>query len=235
VIAPVRVVDVEGNRIDPADLNPQGGPVAFDTSQIVAHSDSFQALVQGNVMGGQTTKVVLAGDSIVYTENTTIGGFQQRSTVVLNRDLSMRHTSQTGNVQNQQTSIDLAYSNGRVKGQATSPSPNGTPRAVAVDTTVPAGTIDDNALALLLAALPLQPGKTFHLNVFSSGDGATKVVSVKVGAIEQVKVPAGTIAAYRLEMEGMQLPLVMHVSQQKPRRIVRIAPTGAPLVFELVK
>ena len=235
VIAPVRIVDVEGNRIDPADLNPQGGPVAFDTSQIVAHSDSFQALVQGNVMGGQTTKVVLAGDSIVYTENTTIGGFQQRSTVVLNRDLSMRHTSQTGNVQNQQTSIDLAYSNGRVKGQATSPSPNGTPRAVAVDTTVPAGTIDDNALALLLAALPLQPGKTFHLNVFSSGDGTTKVVSVKVGSIEQVKVPAGTIAAYRLEMEGMQLPLVMHVSQQKPRRIVRIAPTGAPLVFELVK
>ena len=235
VIAPVRIVDVEGNRIDPADLNPRGGPVAFDTSQIVAHSDSFQALVQGNPMGGQLTRVAIAGDSIVYTESTTIGGFQQRSTVVLNRDLSMRRTSQTGNVQNQQTSIELAYGNGRVKGQATSPSPTGTPRAVAVDTTVPAGTIDDNALALLLTALPLQQGKTFHLNVFSSGDGTTKVVSVKVGGIEQVQVPAGTMPAYRLELSGMQLPLVMHVSQQKPRRIVRIAPTGAPLVFELVK
>jgi len=33
----------------------------------------------------------------------------------------------------------------------------------------------------------------------------------------------------------MQLPVVMHVSQQAPRRLIRIAPTGAPVVFELVK
>lgn len=235
VIAPVRIVDIEGNRINPADLNPTGGPVAFDTTQILARSDSFQALVQGNAMGGQATKVALSGDSIIYTENTVIGGFQQRSTVILNRDLTMRRTEQTGTVQNQQTSIQLAYSGGRVKGNATSPSPTGTPRSVAVDTTVPAGTIDDNALTMLLTALPLESGKTFHLNVFSSGDGATKVVSVKVGGVEQVVVPAGTISAYRLELAGMQLPLVIHVSQQKPRRIVRIAPTGAPIVFELVK
>jgi zinc protease len=234
-IAPVRVVDIAGNRIDPADLNPKGGPVAFDTSQIIARSDSFQALVQGNKLGGQATKVAPTADSIVYTESTAIGGFQQRSTVILNRDLTMRRAEQTGNVQGQQTSIQLAYSGGRVKGSATSPSPTGTPRSVAVDTTVPTGTIDDNALTLLLTALPLEQGKTFNLNVFSSGDGVTKVVSVKVGGVEQVVVPAGTIPAYRLDLAGMQLPLVIHVSQEKPRRIVRIAPTGAPLVFELVK
>jgi hypothetical protein len=97
------------------------------------------------------------------------------------------------------------------------------------------GTIDDNALALLLTALPLEAGKAFTLNVFSSGDGVAKVVTVKVGAVENVQVPAGTFPAYRLELAGMQLPLVMHVTQQAPRRLVRIAPTGAPLVFELVK
>jgi len=73
------------------------------------------------------------------------------------------------------------------------------------------------------------------LNVFSSGDGTTKVVTIKVAALENVVVPAGTFPAYRLELAGMQLPLVMHVTQQAPRRLVRIAPTGAPLVFELVK
>lgn len=235
VIAPVRLVDIDGNTINPADLNPTGGPVAFDTSQIVARSDSFRAVVQGNVLGGQVTTVQRSGDSIVYTESTAIGGFQQRSTVVLNRDLSMRRTEQTGTVQNQQTRIELTYSGGRVKGTAMSPQPTGTPLSVAVDTTVPAGTIDDNVLTLLLTALPLEQGKTFHMNVFSSGDGATKLVSVKVGAVEQVVVPAGTISAFRLDLAGMQLPLVVHVSQQAPRRIVRIAPTGAPLVFELVK
>jgi zinc protease len=236
VIAPVRLVDIDGNAMNPGDLNPTGGPVAFDMSQIVARSDSFQALVQGNPYGGQATKVELSGDSIVYTESTAIGaGFLQRSTVVLNRDLSMRRTDQTGTVQNQQTHTVLSYGGGRVKGTAMSPQQGGSPRSVAVDTIVPAGTIDDNALALVLTALPLEQGKTFHLNVFSSGDGTAKVVSVKVGGVEQVVVPAGTFAAYRLDLTGMQLPLVMHVSQQAPRRIVRIAPTGTPIVFELVK
>ena len=234
-IAPVRLVDVAGKAIDPAELNPKGGPVAFDRSQIVARSDSFHALVQGNVFGGQVAKVDVMGDSIVYTEATTIGQFQQQSRVVLNGDLSMRRTDQTGTVQGQHTEIHLNYADGRVKGTSMTPQPGGTPKSITVDTTVPAGTIDDNALALLLSALPLEQGKTFNLNVFSTGEGTTKVVSVKVAAFENVAVPAGTFPAYRLELSGMQLPLVMHVTQQAPRRIVRIAPTGAPLVFELVK
>ncbi len=233
-IAPIRLADIQGNAMDPAQLNPTGGPVAFDRSQVVARSDSFQALVQGNVLGGQTAKVVLDGDSIVYSESTVIGQFQQLSTVVLNSDLSIRRTDQTGLVQGQHTEIHLTYGGGRVKGTSQSPQPGG-PRAITVDTTVAAGAIDDNALAVLLPALPLAQGKTFNLNVFSSGEGATKVVSVKVAAIENVVVPAGTFPAYRLELSGMQLPIVMHVTQQAPRRLVRVAPTGAPIVFELVK
>ena len=233
-IAPIRLADIGGNAMDPAQLNPTGGPVAFDRSQVVARSDSFQALVQGNVLGGQTAKVVLDGDSIVYSESTVIGQFQQLSTVVLNSDLSIRRTDQTGLVQGQHTEIHLTYAGGRVKGTSQSPQPGG-PRTITVDTTVAAGAIDDNALAVLLPALPLAQGKTFNLNVFSSGEGATKVVSVKVAAIENVVVPAGTFPAYRLELSGMQLPIVMHVTQQAPRRLVRVAPTGAPIVFELVK
>jgi len=234
-IAPVRLVDIAGRPIDPAELNPTGGPVALDRSQIVAHSDSFQALVQGTVYGEQISKVEISGDSIVYTEATIIGPFQQRSTVVLNADLTMRRTNQTGMVQGQQTEIHLTYADGRVKGTAMAPQPTGTPKTIAVDTTAPPGTIDDNALGVLLAALPLDQAKTFNLNVFSSGEGASKVVTVKVAGIENVTVPAGTFPAYRLELTGMQLPVVMHVTQQAPRRLVRIAPTGAPLVFELVK
>jgi len=234
-IAPVRMVDIEGKPMDPGELNPTGGPVALDRSQIVARSDSFQALVQGNVYGAQTAKVTTAGDSIVYTESTAIGPLQQQSTVVLNSDLSMRRTDQTALVQGQHTEIHLTFADGRVKGTSQTPQPGAVPKTITVDTTVAPGTIDDNALAVLLPALPLEPGKTFNLNVFSSGEGTTKVVSVKVAGVENVVVPAGTFPAYRLELSGMQLPLVMHVTQQAPRRLVRIAPTGAPLVFELVK
>ena len=228
----MRLVDVSGNPEDPAQLNPMvsAAPVAFDRGQIVARSDSFQALVQGKAFGSQVGKVDVTADSIVYTELTNIGGaFQQRSTVVVNADLSMRRSDQTSTVQSQQTETHLAYANGRVTGTSMSPQPNGTPKSITVDTTVTPATIDDNALSVFLPALPLEPGKTFNLSVFSSGDGVTKTVSVKVGAIENVAVPAGTFPAYRLELSGMQLPIVMHVTQQAPRRV----PHGVTLIGRL--
>ena len=234
-IAAVRIVDIDGSPIDPAQLNPTGGPVAFDKSQLVARSDSFQALVQGNVLGAQTGVVTMSGDSISYTESLTIGPIQQQSTVVLNGDLSPRRTDQTSTVQGQHAEIHLTYSNGRVKGTSQTPRPGSTVKSINVDTTIAAGTIDDNALPLLVLALPLEVGKTFNLNVFSSGEGITKVVTVKVAGIETVQVPAGNLPSYRLEIAGMQLPVVMYVTQQTPRRLVRIAPTGMPIVLELVK
>ena len=235
-IAPVRLVAIDGTPMDPAELNPTGGPVAFDRAQLVARSDSFQALVQGNPFGAQTTNVEVTADSIVFTESTTLGTLvQQRTTVVLNADLTMRRSDQSGTVQTQQSEIHLTYAGGRVKGSAVSPQPTGTPKTTAIDTTVAPGTIDDNALGLLLPALPFAEGKTFNLSVFSSGEGATKVVTVKVAGKENITVPAGTFSAYRLELSGMQLPVVMHVSTASPRRLLRVAPTGAPLVFQLVK
>ena len=236
-IAPVRLVDIDGKPMTAADLNPVGGPVAFDMSQIVARTDSFQALLQGNPFGAQVTNIRVRGDTIVFTEATNLGTFvQQLTTVELSAtDLATRRSDQAGTVQNQQTKIHLVYANGRVKGSAIVPQASGTPKTVAVDTTVPAGAIDDNALSLAVQALPLAEGKSFSLNVFSSGEGVTKVATIKVTGVENVTVPAGTFSAYRLEISGMQLPVVMHVSTESPRRLLRIAPVGAPLVFELVK
>ncbi|MDP3909011.1 MAG: hypothetical protein Q8Q14_01345 [Gemmatimonadales bacterium] len=65
--------------------------------------------------------------------------------------------------------------------------------------------------------------------------GVGKVMTVTVAGVETVTVPAGTFTAYRLELEGMQLPVVIHVSTTTPRRVLRISPTGAPIVFQLVK
>jgi predicted Zn-dependent peptidase len=238
-IAPVRLVDVDGHPMAPADLNPTGGPVAFDRSQIVARSDSFEAVFQGTPYGALVTSVQMAGDSIVFTETTTIGPgpvMQQRTTAVLSgADLAMRRADQSGAVQGQKSEIHLVYAEGRVKGSAVVPQVAGPPKTIAVDTTVAAGAIDDNVLSMIVPALPLAEGKSFSLNVFSSGEGVTKVATIKVAGVENVTVPAGTFSAYRLEVSGMQLPVVMYVTTESPRRLLRIAPVGAPLVFQLVK
>ncbi|HEY3279254.1 MAG TPA: pitrilysin family protein [Gemmatimonadales bacterium] len=236
-IAPVRLVDIDGKPIDPATLHPVAGPVEFDRAQIVARRDSFEAILQGKPFGTQVTTVQVAPDSVVYTESTTLGAMvQQQTTVVINgADLAMRRTDQTGTVQAQRSEIHLTYAGGRVVGTALAPQGSGTPRSTDVDAAAVPGLVDDNALNVLIPALALAEGKSFNLSVFSSGEGVTKTLTVKVAGVEDITVPAGKFNAYRLELSGMQIPVVMHVSTESPRRLLRIAPVGAPLVFQLVK
>ncbi len=236
-LAPVRLTDLDGQPMTPADLRPTAGVPGLDRSQIVSRTDSFRIMVQGNPLGVQVNAIRVTPDSLVYTERSNIGAFvEQHSTAVLDpSDLSMRAMDQAGSAQGQKIEAHLVYGGGRVKGAVTQPQPGGTARSFTVDTTVAPGTYDDNALALVLAALPLESGKTHNLNVFASGEGVSRIFSVKVSGPESVTVPAGTFQAYRLDVTGGQAPLVIHVTTETPRRIVRLEPVGTPIVVELVK
>lgn len=232
-IAPVRIVDAEGKALAADDLSPKASPLAVDPAQLVSRSDSFRVLVQGNPFGTQVSTLV--ADSGLYREETNIGGFVQQSTRVLfNPDWTVREVHQAGTIQGTALKTDLVYADGRVKGTAMAPQPNAPPKSLTIDTTVVAGTIDDNALTVLTPALPLEAGKTFNVHMFVSGQGTAVPVTIKVNAPESVTVPAGTFEAYRIDVTGSQ-PLTFWVTTAAPRRLVKLAPTGSPLVLELVK
>jgi len=52
---------------------------------------------------------------------------------------------------------------------------------------------------------------------------------------EPVTVPAGTFEVFRVSVTGGSVPLVLYVTQETPRRVVRLEAVGQPLVIELVK
>jgi hypothetical protein len=104
-----------------------------------------------------------------------------------------------------------------------------------VDTTLAAGTYDEGALHVIVPALALAPDKSVNVNVFSGDAGRAGVMQFKVSGIDTVTVPAGTFAAYRVVVSGGQGTVLMHLTQQTPRRIVRIEFVGTPISFELVK
>ncbi|OLC05832.1 MAG: hypothetical protein AUH42_06700 [Gemmatimonadetes bacterium 13_1_40CM_70_11] len=237
-IAPVRLVDVDGKPLTPDDLHPHGGAVALDRSQIVARRDSFAILANGNSVGSLVTTVDRSADTIVYTERTTIAvaGIDQTATVTLDAaTLDVRRVDQVGSMMGLKPETHLTYTAGRVKGHASAPQPDRTLKSMDIDTTVAPGTIDDNVVSALLPALPLEPGKTVSLNVFTSRDGALKVLTVKVGQPEAVTVPAGTFQAYRLDVSGGEAPLTIYISTLAPRRMVKTEVVGTPLQFVLVK
>jgi zinc protease len=237
-IAPVRIVDVDGTPMTAADLHPKAEMPPLDRAQIVTRTDSFQVVVRDQVLGSMTTSIVAAADSLVYHEATTIAGgaVQQQTTVRFNpSDLTVQSVDQTGSAQGQASETHLTYGDGRVQGKATTPQPTGTPTTAAIDTTIAPGTYDDNALNLILPAMPLDAGRTFTLGVFASGKGQTQIMQVKVANGDTVTVPAGTFQTWRLDISGGQVPIAMYVAKDTPRRIVKIEFVGAPFVFELVK
>jgi predicted Zn-dependent peptidase len=237
-IAPVRIVDVDGKPLKPEDLKAPTGTPTLDHAQIVTRADSFQIVIQGTPNGALTSRTLVSADSIVYQESTVIAGgmVQQGTTVHFNpADLAVTKVDQTGRVQGQPAEIHLTYGAGRVKGTSTTPQPGGASATLQIDTTVTAGTYDDNALSFVLPALPLADGRSFALNVFESGKGITQVMQIKVSDGGSVTVPAGSFPVFRLDITGGQVPTAFYVTRDTPRRIVKIELVGAPFVFELVK
>jgi hypothetical protein len=88
---------------------------------------------------------------------------------------------------------------------------------------------------VLLPALPLEAGKSLPVSMFVEGQARVVAVTLKVGAAEKVTVPAGEFDAYRVEMTGGPQPLTLWVTTATPRRVVKVEPTGQPVVIELVK
>jgi len=231
-------VDGDGNPLTPAELSPKAAPVALDPAQLASHTDSSRVLFQGNPVGASVSALRRTADSLVYTEQSNLGGgaFQQTVTLVLDpADGSSRHLDRVTIQQGQRSEAHLTYSGGRVKGRSAMAQQDGTTKPFDIDTVLPPGTIDEDAVPFSVPAFPLESGKTFTVSFFSPSDGAVKLLTFKVGAQESVVVPAGTFQAYHIAVTGSRVPFVMYVSTTAPRRLVRTEYVGQPLVVELVK
>jgi zinc protease len=230
-IAPVHLVDPEGNSLSIEALSQKPSHVALDPNQIVARRDSFVVMIQGKPLGWQVAAITRQGDSVRYREETQIGTLIQQTTEVqMTAGAEMVETHQTGKARGQDTRIDLKYSGGRVKGDAVVAGPKG-PQSFTVDTTVPAGVLDDNSIQGLLPAFPWAPKAKWTLEVFGSGENRVKTLQLSVLGTEQVTVPAGTFEVYRAQLSGADQAVNFLITTALPHRIVKIQIVGAPIEF----
>ncbi|HEV2751474.1 MAG TPA: insulinase family protein [Gemmatimonadales bacterium] len=237
-LAPVRVVDVDGKPLTPADLTPPAAPVALDPRQFVPHTDSSRVLLQGNPAGFTVSEVRRSGDSLAYAERSNLAGgvFQQQTTVLLNpTDGSVQQVDQETTQQGQKAETHLTYRGGRVKGSSASPQQDGSVKRFDIDTTLPPGTMDENAVPFLVPALPLASGKSFTLTFFTPSENAIKTLTFKVTGPASITVPAGSFQAYQIDVTGSRLPFTMYVSTDSLRKVVKTEFVGQPFVVELVK
>ncbi|HSE68706.1 MAG TPA: hypothetical protein VLB12_17065, partial [Gemmatimonadales bacterium] len=233
-IAPIALVGPDGTALTPADLEPKTAVLQLDSTLLVPRKDSLLVVAQGRTVGVQVSTLERSADGLLYTETTNIGNVISQTTKV-SMDLGgrMRNLAQTGTMRGQDTKIDLAYSPGKVKGSAHVLGPNG-PMNLAVDTIVPAGILDDNALQALLPALNWAPNVRWTIPVFASGQNRVRTLTLTVRATGTVSVPAGSFQAYMADLEGDNQKVTFYISVDPPHRLLRLTVAGTPLEFVAV-
>ena len=235
---PIRIVDVEGKPLTEADLSPRASSITWAPDRIAPASYTYRVVVQGNAMGDGTRTIVRGtanGRPVLQVFGTTnIGGMvrQADTTTVDAQTLAPVSVRQSGSVQGQATFLRVDYDGTHVRGQARVPGPGGL-HDLTIDTTVAAGTLDDNQLELMLLALPLAANARFNLPVFLSGEGHGQVMTVTVTGEDSVTVPAGSFPCWRLEMTGGPQGMTFYVTKSAPYAVVKYEMVGMPVAFEL--
>lgn len=168
-IAPLTIVDVDGKPVAAADLEVRAGGPAIDASKLVAASDSFTVLVQGQVFGFQASSLTRGADGWTYTERSQLATIiQQTTTVTFGADLTMRRTEQTGRLQGQEMGVRITYAGGKASGEGNVPGAQGMEPVRFTDVTVPAGVVDENVASVFLPYLAWGPDARHTINVLTS-------------------------------------------------------------------
>lgn len=234
-IAPVKIVGVDGESLKPEDLTVKASALNVDANALVAQSDSFAVLLNGNPIGTQVSSLSKTANGWTWRETTAIpmAGVQQTTTLTFSAALEMQELHQTGTQGGQAAKIDIVYAGGRAKGKSTTPSQTG-PKTIDVDAEMPKGAVDDNAIAPLVQVMKWSAGAKIPVAAFVSGKGALAPMSLNVVGEEKVKVAAGEFDAWKVELAGGEQPATFYVAKVNPR-ILKIAVVGMPLTFERVK
>jgi hypothetical protein len=222
-----------------ADLAPVTSAVSFVPGRVAAGTFQYRVMVQGNAFGTETRTVARAqeGGRDVWqvTSETSLGPIlhQVDTTVIDATTLAPVRVRQSGTQAGQQVFVRLDYAGGRVRGQAHALGRGG-PHDVTVDTTVAAGVLDDNEIAVMSLALPFAAGAHWTLPVFAGGKGEVLSMTFAVVGEESVTVPAGTFACWKLDIQGGDSGITLYIAKENPA-IVKLEIQGAPVAFELTQ
>lgn len=213
----------------------QSRPFGTDAAALVPHRDSFTVLVRATPLGFRTVELDRVRTGWRYVDVTQIGAFVlQRTELDLDHAGAVHQVMQGGQVQGIDIRTSLEYRRGRAVGVTVVPS-GGKAVTVPVDTPVPAGTIDDNAIPLYLSALEWGSDTAWTFPAFVSGENALHTMRLHVTDSATVEVPAGRFVTWVAELDGGPTAVRFFVTRAPPHRLVREELVGTPIEFVLVQ
>ncbi|HYJ78349.1 MAG TPA: DUF3108 domain-containing protein [Longimicrobiaceae bacterium] len=187
---------------------------------------AYQVRIGGNAAGTQTVALARDGDAWARTVTLQMGPVRQTIVTKFGADFApISYTERAeGPVPGDAT---IEVTGGRYRGQAHLPPQMGGDRTY--DAEASAGSRLDGTDEAILAAAQLAQGQTLTIPLFNTITGAIDSVTYTVQALEPVTVPAGTFPAFRVEVAGKAVPLMMWLRQEAPHVPLRYQLVGQPV------
>jgi zinc protease len=230
-IAPIVLTDLDGKPMDPGDLVVKASTEKHDASKLKPMTLKYSVIYQGNPLGTATTTLAKEGAVWVATQSVSAGGGSQESEARFDdafTPISGKQTIAQGPVQME---IITTYKDGKVTGTAKLPIQMGGDKTI--DAEAPAGTLFSGEDSWVLAAADLAPGKSITLPIFNGQSGSVMNATFKVGALEEVTVPAGKFQAYKVDGAVGPQQMTLWLRQDAPHIAVKQEISGQPISIEL--
>jgi hypothetical protein len=228
---PVRLQDVEGNRIDAGALAPQGRSAEFSGEGLEPMNLVYEVSFQGNVVGRteRSLEVDAEAGTLLFASRAELGP-QTVSQEVLVRTAGLEFLASdvAVTVQGQTMGGEVRREGDRLVGSLSSPMGE-TP----VDMEVPPGVMVSDMLELAVWVAELEEGMEIRIPMANVQAGTVENVTLLVEELTEVTVPAGTFPAWRVWVGGSEAQ-TLWVRAEGPHIVLRLEPDAQPITLELV-
>ena len=232
-VAPVRLVDVEGEPLDVDALGVRAAEITFDPAVIEDTGWTDRYLAQGNPIGEQVVEVrrkTVDGRNVIEANAELTGMMSVESKLVFDAEtfesISSWSRQQFGP---QRMTSEFLLDDGSVSATITTDEET---RELEVD--VVEGTLLPGMETFVIMLAELEVGTKIEMPAINS-EGTVYTLTINVLEEDQVSVPAGTFDVYNIMMEQGEARFQLAVTRDSPHRIVRQEFVGQPVVIERIE
>ncbi|MDH5628460.1 MAG: DUF3108 domain-containing protein, partial [Candidatus Krumholzibacteria bacterium] len=219
---------IEGNAISLDELAVQGTDFDYDTSALKNTTATYAVKYQEMNLGDMNVSLEKTGDDFA-SSSTITGMISMKEEMTFGGDFEPRSYSFSMAAGPQTRTAELAFADGRATGR----SEGGKDGPKDIDVELVQGMILKSAVDVLVSTLHLEAGATFKFPVLDAQSGGLENVSIEVMGEEDVMVPAGSYATFKVRVKSGDGEQIMYVQKASPHWMVKQEVPAQGLNIEL--
>jgi predicted Zn-dependent peptidase len=229
-IAAVALYDIEGNEMTREELLIQPSDYDFDTDLIKDFEASYAVVVQEMNLGDMNVTLKRTEGDKIHSTSEITGMISMNETVTVGagnlEPIDYTFAMAAGpNQMKVNVAVDGGRATGKIEGMPEGPKD--------IDVTLIGGTLLDGQLDIVIQTLPLAVGAKFKFPVLDSQSGTLQSVKIEVVGEEELMVPAGSFAVFKVEVKQPDGTTIMYCHKDAPHYMVKQELPAQGLTIEL--